>query len=110
MSAFVQLVCQRCGRTDKYRRALDPFIPDWVATLSQSHCDAEGCDTGDRHIETWLDAHGVARDPLEEAHSQDGTAERSALPREAPKPNSSETVAATGLEADPGCKTEPSNG
>lgn len=64
MSAFVSLVCERCGRSMKYRRILDPHLPDWVATLSQSHCDADACDTGDRHIETWLDAKGLARDPL----------------------------------------------
>lgn len=63
MSAFVSLVCERCGRSMKYRRILDPSLPDWVTTLSQSHCDAAACDTGDRHIERWLDAGGVERDP-----------------------------------------------
>lgn len=64
MSAWLKLVCERCGARSNYRRVLDPMIPDWVVTLSHSHCDKPDCDTGDRHIETWLDADGIARDPL----------------------------------------------
>lgn len=63
LPAPLRLVCERCGRSMDYDRAIDPDLPAWVATLSQSHCDAEDCDTGDRLIETWLDADGVARDP-----------------------------------------------
>jgi hypothetical protein len=57
--------CERCGRTALYERSIDPDIPAWVHTLSQSHCDQASCDTGDTLIETWLDADGVARDPAE---------------------------------------------
>lgn len=64
-SAAVRLRCERCGRESEYDRSIDPDIPSWVVTLSQSHCDAEGCDAGDRLVETWLDANGVARDPEE---------------------------------------------
>jgi len=59
------LRCEKCGRSMAYDRSIDPDIPAWVATLSQSHCDAPECDTSDRLIETWLDAQGVARDPAE---------------------------------------------
>ena len=61
----VRLICERCGRSMDYDRAIDPGLPTWVTTLSQSHCDAAACDTGDRLIETWLDVDGVARDPAE---------------------------------------------
>ncbi len=60
----IKLACESCGRSMEYDRGIDPSIPAWVETLSQSHCDAPGCDTGDRLIETWLDADGVARDPI----------------------------------------------
>lgn len=67
----ITLVCDKCGRRAPYFRSTDPSIPEWVDTLSQSHCDAPGCDTGDRHTETWLDGEGVARDSR-----QRGTADR----------------------------------
>ena len=73
------LRCENCGRSMAYERSIDPSIPAWVAILSQSHCDAGGCDTGDRLIETWLDADGVARDPA----SAD-TSERSVPARDEP--------------------------
>jgi hypothetical protein len=78
-SAALLLVCERCGRSMEYGRDIDSDIPAWVATLSQSHCDADDCDTGDRVIETWLDRSGVARDPAGEASGictqiSDGTA------------------------------------
>lgn len=63
MSGAVTLVCEKCGRRAPYLRSNDPTLPVWVGTLSQSHCDLPGCDTGDRLIETWLDASGFARDP-----------------------------------------------
>lgn len=68
----ITIRCEKCGRTAPYSRALDPDIPAWVETLSQSHCDAESCDTGDRHVETWLDAAGHALDPLAQGGRGDG--------------------------------------
>lgn len=64
MNSALILRCESCGRWTAYERSIDPTIPAWVSELVQSHCDAEGCDTGDRLIETWLDTDGVARDPL----------------------------------------------
>ncbi len=64
MSFCLTLVCEKCGRRAPYFRSTDPGLPEWVETLSQSHCDAPGCDTSDRHIERWLDADGIERDPL----------------------------------------------
>lgn len=63
MADTVKLVCDRCGREEVYPRSFAPDVPTWVKTLSQSHCPADGCDTGDRCIETWLDADGIERDP-----------------------------------------------
>ena len=57
------LRCEKCGRSMAYDRNLDPTIPVWCATLVQSHCDAEDCDTGDFHTERWLDRKGRERDP-----------------------------------------------
>lgn len=79
MSAVLTLVCEKCGRRAPYFRRTDPSLPKWVETLSQSHCDLDGCDTGDRHIETWLDANGVARDPADHSVS-DGAPMRQGNP------------------------------
>lgn len=65
MSEWLNLVCEKCGAKGRYPRFLDKNIPAWVETLSHSHCDLPDCDTFDRHIETWLDGNGVARDPAE---------------------------------------------
>lgn len=65
MVQMLTLRCEKCGREEAYNRSLDPGIPRWVAVLAQSHCDAIGCDTADRHIERWLDSNGVERDPAE---------------------------------------------
>jgi len=65
MGFCMTLACEKCGRRAPYFLSTDPSIPEWVETLSQSHCDALGCDTGDRLIETWLDRSGCARDPCQ---------------------------------------------
>lgn len=70
MGRWIKLRCEKCGRSMSYDRAMDRSIPKWVITLSQSHCDAEGCDTSDYHVETWLDAAGLARDPNRPQPSQ----------------------------------------
>jgi len=64
------LRCEKCGRSMAYDRTIDPSIPAWVATLAQSHCDADDCDTGDRHTERWLDSNGIERDPALKDHPQ----------------------------------------
>lgn len=73
MSRSITLICEKCGRRAPYFRSSDPSLPLWVETLSQSHCDLAGCDTGDRLIETWLDADGSARDPLPTEPRKDRT-------------------------------------
>jgi hypothetical protein len=51
----ILLRCPKCNRTGNYDRKIDDAIPNDVKTIVVI---CPGCDDGDFHGETWLDACG----------------------------------------------------